>query len=273
MSDIFDSKVSFAEFFGWKNHPFAVDYNLDCPFFSNHEKKVLQIANSLLSNGKNFVVTGVTGSGKSTLVQFLISNLDKNYYLPIFVSYGGLNRSGMQKAIGEALGIDMTSYATPAIIKLQKQLKNMATGQKSKFPVFFIDEANLMEKESFRDICSLLFHPDNRIAAALVLVGDVSLKQKLSMHVMASVKSRIVSIFSTKALSHNESVDFFNARLKSAKAPNDLFDRDAIEIIASSCQGNQRAIINLATILLEEAFFRNEKTVGSHLVVECENMR
>ena len=45
---------------------------------------------------------------------------------------------------------------------------------------------------------------------------------------------------------------------------------DAMALIASHCRGNRRQIMNIATLLFEEALYRKEKTIGAQLVLSCD---
>ncbi|WP_299983622.1 hypothetical protein [Desulfobacula sp.] len=51
------------------------------------------------------------------------------------------------------LGVVTSGCTVPLLIKLQKQIMQMASENHSMFPVFVIDDAHLMEKESLMDIC------------------------------------------------------------------------------------------------------------------------
>ena len=57
-------------------------------------------------------------------------------------------------------------------------------------------------------------------------------------------------------------------RAEAAKAPEDLFDTESVALFSSHCRGNRRQLMNIATLLLDEAFYRQEKTIGSHLILE-----
>ncbi len=98
---VMNAKISIAEFFSWRHHPFADTYSLKQPFLSHKDKRIMDKALSLLSYGKSFAVTGPSGSGKSTLAQHIISSLDPHHYRPILIPYGGLQRGGILKAIAD----------------------------------------------------------------------------------------------------------------------------------------------------------------------------
>ncbi len=55
-------------------------------------------------------------------------------------------------------------------------------------------------------------------------------------------------------------------------AGDTLFDPDALSLISSHCRGNRRRIMNAATLLLTEAFNRQEKTIGAELIYNCDQI-
>jgi len=262
-----------AEFFDYKYHPFANTYRLKTPYLGEQDKRFFNTALSLISTGKSFVLSGPSGAGKSTLVHYVLSRLDANCYKPALVHYGGLQRNGMLKAIADVLGVVTSGRTVPLLIKLQKQIIQMASENHSMFPVFVIDDAHLMEKESLMDICSLMFNPHREtVAASFILVGDETFEKKLSLQIMAPVKTRLTGQFKLNTLNDKDSLEFIKFRLSIANAPETLFDSDALNIMSSHCRGNRRQIMNMGTLLLSEAFYRQEKTISAELIFNCDQI-
>lgn len=262
-----------AEFFDYKYHPFANTYRLKTPYLGEQDKRFFNTALSLISTGKSFVLSGPSGAGKSTLVHYVLSRLDANCYKPALVHYGGLQRNGMLKAIADVLGVVTSGRTVPLLIKLQKQIIQMASENHSMFPVFVIDDAHLMEKESLMDICSLMFNPHREtVAASFILVGDETFEKKLSLQIMAPVKTRLTGQFKLNTLNDKDSLEFIKFRLSNANAPETLFDSDALSLMSSHCRGNRRQIMNMGTLLLSEAFYRQEKTISAELIFNCEQI-
>ncbi len=52
-----------------------------------------------------------------------------------------------------------------------------------------------------------------------------------------------------------------------------LFDTDALIIIASHCRGNRREIMNMGTLLLAEAYYRQERTINAELIYTCDQVK
>jgi len=262
------------EFFDYKHHPFADTYRLKIPYLGEQDNRFFQTALSLISTGKSFTLSGPSGAGKSTLVHYVLSRLDSNCYRPAVVHYGGLQRNGILKAIADVLGVDTNGRTVPLLIKLQKQIMQMTSENRGVFPVFVIDDAHLMEKESLMDICSLMFNPHKEtVAASFILVGDETLEKRLQLQVMAPVRTRLTGHFNLNTLNDSESLDFIRFRLSNAKAPETLFDTDALSLISSHCRGNRREIMNMGTLLLAEGFCRQERTISAELIYSCDQIK
>ena len=262
-----------AEFFNYKYHPFADTYRLKTPYLGEQDNRFFKTSLSLISTGKSFALSGLSGAGKSTLIHYILSRLDVNCYRPSLVHYGGLQRNGMLRALADVLGVDTNGRTVPLLINLQKQIMKMASENRSVFPVFVIDDAHLVEKESLMDICSLMFNPlKETVGASFILVGDETLEKKLSLQIMASVRTRLTGQFNLNGLNDNESLEFIKFRISNAGAPETLFEPDALSIMSSHCRGNRRQIMNMGTLILAEAFYRQEKTISAELIYNCDQI-
>jgi type II secretory pathway predicted ATPase ExeA len=260
-----------AEHFGWKFHPFADTWRIDQPFYSNRDQRIFNQGTQLLQHGKSFAVTGPSGAGKSTLVQHLLATLDANYYQGLYIHYGGLQRTALLKAVGEQLGVETSTRAVPLLIKLQKHIGQIASGKHPVHPVILIDDAQLLERESLMDLCSLIVCPPKKAAAAsLIVVGDDILVKQMALTVMTPIRTRLTVNFKIEPLSEKETEQFIAFRIDCAKAPQDLFEPDVLALVAAHCHGNRREVMNLGTMLLSEAFYRNEKTVSAQLFTDCD---
>ena len=262
---------SLTAHFGWKFHPFADTWAMEQPFYSQRDQRITDQGMQLLQHGKSFAVTGPSGSGKSTLVQHLLANLDANYYHGLHIHYGGLQRTALLKTVGEQLGVETNTRAVPLLVKLQKHISMMVTGKHPVHPVILIDDAQLLERESFMDLCSLIVCPPKKVtAASLIVVGDDMLAKQMKLAVMIPIRTRLTVNFRIEPLSEKETEQFIAFRLDCAQAPKDLFEPDALTLIAAHCHGNRREIMNLGTLLLSEAFYRNEKIVSAELFTDCD---
>jgi hypothetical protein len=43
--------------------------------------------------------------------------------------------------------------------------------------------------------------------------------------------------------------------------------------MSSHCRGNKRQIMNMGTLLMAEAFYRQEKTIDAELIYNCDQLK
>ena len=266
-----DNQPSMAEFFNWHHHPFADTHPMTDIFLSAKDTRLKDRALSMLACGKNFALCAPSGTGKSTLIAHLMGLLDPNCYKPVLLHYAGFNRSGLLRVIADRLGVDTNGRSTPLLIRLQKHLLQLTGSTNSLYPVLFIDDAQMLETDSMMDLCALMVCADKKTtAASIVLTGDDTLRHRLQLATIAAVRTRLTAIFKIDPLNEKDSTALIAHRLDQAKAPKHLFEKDAVEMIGAHCRGNRRQIINTATLLLDEAFYRQENTVNAQTMLECD---
>ena len=106
--------------------------------------------------------------------------------------------------------------------------------------------------------------------AKRVIAGDETLARILKLDSMTQIQTRLTANLKMEPLSEKEVARFITYRLELAKAPKDLFEPDAVTLVAAQCRGNRRKIMNAGTVLLDEAHYREEKTINSQLMSGCE---
>ena len=263
------SQLSAAEFFGWKRHPFV-----DLPTTATSEVQLLkrdhdifERAREFLKVGRSFAIIGTPGSGKTTLGRAIAHNLDARSWKPIWLPYSGCNRNGVFRVLADKIGLELTRKGLPPLPKVQRHLAHLQKEPGSPSPVFIVDDAQHLEPESLMDLCAILAHPDDQsILATMILIGDEILERTLRLTCHRAVSSRMVCLFRMEALNPDDAIALVKARLDLAKAPKDLFEKEAIELLATQSRGNRRELMNLATKLCVEAHIRTERTITAELV-------
>lgn len=254
------------DFFGWKYHPFADTYKLGQQWLSTKDQRLLESIKRLLHTGKSIGLCGPSGAGKTFLIHSLIRELDKNSYRTVLVPYGGHLRNGLTRLLAESFGVETTGRGVPIITRIQQHLETMSSGSSPRHPVIIIDDAQLVETDSLWDLCSLLFQTTGPVAASLILAGDETLAKRLELYGLLPVRARLTTVMKLQPMNEYETREFIENRLKNGGAPPDLFEDHVIDLIAAHARGNRRTVMNLATMALEEAYYREEKTVTSEAI-------
>lgn len=259
------------DFFGWKYHPFADTYLQRQLWMPAKDRKQLETIKRLLHNGKSMALCGPSGAGKTTLVHALITDLDKNSYRPVLIPYAGHPRNGLTRILAETLGVETKGRGVPLITRVQQHLETMISCANPRHPVIIIDDAQLLENESLWDLCSLLFQTAKQtVAASLILVGDGGLAKRLELYALMPIRARLTTVMKLQPMNEQETRLFVETRLKNGGAASDLFAEEAIQILAAYTRGNRRNIMNIATMALEEAYYRQEKIITAETLYDSE---
>jgi len=251
------------QFFGYRYPPFADTFEIHTPFLGDAEDLMLQRIDALVRQGKSVAIYGDAGTGKSMLVKSITSQLDSKAFRIAQIPYGGMKPPSILRDLCDEFDID-TSGRKNHLSKLAEDFKCRAD---KPFPVIIVDEAHEMQRQSFLDLCSLLYDAQKRTAAAaLILVGQPVLRKMLELDVYTTVKTRLTFLFHMPKFTIDDAKEFIAFRLKIAEASAGLFDGEAVECLATDAKGNRRILMNLAALALEEAARRQDKVVTAEIV-------
>lgn len=259
------------QFFGYRYPPFADTFEINTPYQSEGENLILERTIALVRQGKSVAVHGEAGTGKSMLVKSIVSQLDPKEFRIAHIPYGGMKPSAILRDLCDELDIDIAGRKN----LLSRLAIDFRRSSEKPFPIIVVDEAHEMQRQSFIDLCSLLHDARQRTAAAaIVLVGQPVLKKMLELDIFSPVRTRLTCLFTMPKLSIDDAKEFINFRLTQAQADPALFDRDALDCLATDAKGNRRLLMNLAALCLEEAARRNDKVVTAEIVsamsLECQ---
>lgn len=254
---------SALQFFGYRYPPFADTVELKNPWQSEEESIIVQRISALLRQGRSVVVHGDAGTGKSMMVKTIVSQLEAKDYRIAIIPYGGMKPTAILRDLCDELDIDATGRKN----LLSKLAADFQRSANKPFPIIIVDEAHEMQRQSFLDLCSLLHDARTRTtAAAIVFVGQHVLKKTLELDIFAPVRTRITCQFPMPRLSNDDAREFIAFRLKIAQAEENIFDAEAIDILATDAMGNRRTLCNRAALCLEEAARRNDRVVTAEIV-------
>lgn len=254
--------LSASEFFRHRYPPFADTFEIREPYQSPTETFITKRALSLIRQGKSLAIYGDAGAGKSMLAKTITQSLDAKSYRTSVIPYGGLKPAAILRELCESFNIDLAGRKT-LIPRLQK---NFRLPDKP-FPVIIIDDAHVLENQSFLDLCALLHDALTKTAAAsLILVGQPALKKRLGLDIFAPVHTRLACFSHLPKLTIEEAKDFIRHRLTIAEADPNLFQDEALECLAADTSGNRRILMNRAALCMEEAARRQEKVITTEIV-------
>ncbi len=140
------------------------------------------------------LITGDIGSGKSTILRYLIGGLHPAEYQVIAVTACSGSILELYRQILAALGITKAGASRAMMAyRIKQQILDLVTGKKMK-TLLVIDEASLLRLDVFAELHTLTqFEQDSKPYLPVILAGQANLVDNLSYRASKPLASRVVT--------------------------------------------------------------------------------
>ncbi len=256
----------YEAFYQLREKPFTILPDPDLIYWGKiHSMAFTMLEFGIMNNAGFTVITGEIGSGKTTLVRYLLRQVTPGITIGL-ISSAPQGREELLQWILMSLGQPFEgSY--PALFK---RLQDFLHGQfaSRRRTILIIDEAQNLEPGALEHLRMLSnINSDKFQILQLVLVGQPQLRELLQSSQLHQFAQRISSDFHIPALDDNEVACYIDFRLRAAGSPRPLFTLDACSLIAKASGGIPRMINVLCDIALVYGF-ANERTVITDQLIQ-----
>ena len=251
--------------FDMKQTPFVRNIPVGSMYESRSMKETICRLDHVAEHQLFCVVTGDSGTGKSTLIRKFVEQLPQQDYFSIYLSDSKLTPRWLYKGMLDPLGIEAKFYRGDAKRQLQKELE-ILLGVHRKL-VCILDEAHLLEKETIEEFRFLLNRKfDSESPMALVLVGQTELRDKLKLQRYTAVRQRINVNCVLPHLDRSETEQYILAHLHYAGGREDIFTDIAMDVIHQGSLGIPREINRICENSLLYASQQGKRLIDEHTV-------
>src|SRR5262245_5200696 len=233
----------YLEFYNLEESPFSTTPNPRFLFLTPSHREALAQLTYGVREGTGFtVLTGEVGTGKTTLIQTLLQQLDPELPVALLVS-PMLDFHGLLELILDDLGIEKVGATTAQrLVALRRfLLERAAAGLRS---LVIIDEAQHLTPSTLEQIRLLSNYesPSGKLLQ-IILAGQPELNARLQLPELRQVKQRIALRSTIRPLTAQETHSYIVTRLRIAKAANPrLFTDRAVSVISRYARGIPRLI-------------------------------
>ena len=245
--------------FGLNEAPYRITPHTDFFFAGANRGATLEALLYAITYDEGIVkVTGEVGSGKTMLCRVLIERLPTEVET-VYLSNPSLARDEIVLAILDDLKLPAAEQR-PALLLRALQDHLIALYAAGKRVVLLIDEAHAMPAETLEEIRLLSNLESNRHKLLqIALFGQQELDEHLLTLRMRPLRERVTHSFRLEPLVHADVGQYLMFRLRQAgyKGP-DLFDRDALKLIAQTSEGLTRRVNIIADKALLSAYMEGE---------------
>lgn len=245
------------EHFGFQKPPFPRDIPTESLFLSSGFRELLARLQYTVANHLIALVTGETGTGKSTAIRALEARLDSSSYCLVYIADSDLKPRSFYEYALSSLAIKPPYRLTQLKELFHQAILDLGEAQ-GKHPVIVIDEAHSLGTAMLQEIRFLTnFHMDSHSAMSLILVGHPDLRTTLSLKIFEAVLQRIGIRYHLSGLSPQETAGYIQHQLKTAGYDKPLFTEEVIERIYKYTKGIPRMINNICNACLLDAAINN----------------
>ena len=259
----------YTEFYGLKELPFALTPDPRYIYFTPSHTEVMANLHYGIESGRGLiVVTGEVGTGKTTMLRWVMQRLDRT----VLVAYIFNPRLSVPEFYQHLAALfDVRNWETKSdlLIELGKVLDSRhSRGLRT---VLIVDEAHGLSPvvlEEVRLLCN--FESDTAKKLQIVLTGQPELREVLNYPDLRQLKQRVSLRCEITALPNvEETAQYIHSRLKIAGAPRaNIFSPGAIDYIFRCSEGIPRNINNLCDNALLNGFAAGESVISRAIVEE-----
>lgn len=235
--------------FGLRQRPFTLLPDPDFLYWTGAHRRAFSVLEyGILSRAPITVITGEVGTGKTTLVQALLSALDDEVTVGLISNAQG-GRGELVRWTLNALSIKHSpglDYVGLFQLLQDFLLTEYAEGR---YVVLIIDEAQNLSFEALEELRMLTNVNSNKDELLqLILVGQPELREMVEDHRLRQFAQRVVASYHLDPMTPDAVGEYVRHRLRHAGGTGDEFTEDAIDLIACASDGVPRLVNKMCDI-------------------------
>src|SRR2546426_5461724 len=250
----------YTAFYGLKELPFALTPDPRYIYFTPSHTEVMANLHYGIESGRGLiVVTGEVGTGKTTMLRWVMQRLDRTVMVA-YIFNPRLSVTEFYQHLATLFDIRNWETKSDLLIELGKVLDSRhSRGLRT---VLIVDEAHGLSTSVLEEIRLLgNFESDTAKQLQIVLTGQPELRHVLNNPDLRQLKQRVALRCDVKALPNvEETAQYITSRLKVAGAQRtDIFSPGAVDYIFRCSEGIPRNINNLCDNALLNGFAAGEQ--------------
>ncbi len=259
----------YESFYNLEGKPFALSPDPRFFFASSGHKRVLSYLRYGVSQAEGFiVVTGDVGTGKTTLVQMLLAEVQsKKDMMPAHLVTTQLDPDDLLRMVASTLGVEHEGLTKSAILNaihhfLMTELNN------GRRVLLILDEAQNIPPHSLEELRMLSnFQAGQRSLLQSFLVGQAEFRETMRSPQFEQLRQRVIAAYHLGPMNLEETKAYIEHRLRQVSWHNDpAFTEDSYTAIYDYTGGIPRRINTLCDRILLYAYIEELHDVGADTV-------
>jgi general secretion pathway protein A len=258
----------YRDFFGLTGKPFQLSPDARFFFPSKEHKRALSFLQYGLGQGDGFIViTGDIGTGKTTLVQTLLADLDPKVTIVANMVTTQLKEDDLLTLVAFQFGLRPNGPSKAVLLRDLEQFFLHRT-RENKRVLLIVDEAQNLPPQSVEELRMLSnFQYQGKPLVQVFLLGQEEFRATLLSEGFEQLRQRVIATYHLNPLDSEETRTYIEHRLKLVGwNANPTFADEAFEQIFTLTQGVPRRINNLCDRTLLYAFLEEIHQIDGEVV-------
>lgn len=253
----------YRKHFALTRHPFEKDLAPDDLFETAALSELTVRLTHLLDMRGIGLVTGESGSGKTTACRRLVAGLNTGLHRVLYVSLTTGNVMDLYKSIAWELGLPTERNRAALFKQIRSEVSRLCAENRLR-PVLIVDEAHHLRTDVLEDLRLLTnYAMDSENRLCVILVGHPGLRRRLGMAALDALAQRVVVRAHVRGIARDELEPYLTHRLRLAGCELPLFEPPAIEAIFQASNALPRRVNLLAHHALFAAAIARAKSINT----------
>ncbi|MGB7573152.1 MAG: AAA family ATPase [Thermodesulfobacteriota bacterium] len=257
----------YLNFYGFREKPFNLTPDPRFVFLSKTHKEAFAHLLYGINNRAGFIaLTGEVGSGKTTVLRALLSQLDADHHRTALIFNPCLSPEVLLQNINREFGIPTNISNNPSFLD-SLNVFLLQQNAEGRTVVLVIDEAQNLEAavlEQIRLISNL--ETDREKLIQIVLAGQPEFVQMLKKNEMRQLSQRINVRYHLQAMDFDDTIHYINHRLGVAGGRGEtIFTRRALQRIYGYSRGLPRLVNAACDRALLAGYTRDTTKIDSSI--------
>ncbi|NOX76755.1 MAG: AAA family ATPase [Gammaproteobacteria bacterium] len=234
----------YENFYNFQAKPFRLSPDPGFYYASRGHKRALAYLRYGLAQGEGFVViTGAPGTGKTTLAQILLKEMDLSEVVVAHLTTTQLEAEDMLRMVAASFGLRFQGTDKAALLKLLENFL-LARSRESKRALLVVDEAQNLPASSLEELRMLSnLQVGGQALLQTFLLGQYQFRQMLDHPDLEQLNQRVIANYHLGSLALDECKSYVESRLTQVGWKNDPHITDtAYDIIYRHTEGVPRRI-------------------------------
>ena len=258
----------YAQFYGLRALPFRL--TPDSRFFypSHIHKGALAYLTYGLQKSEGFVlITGDVGTGKTMLVDYLLSVIDRERYRACKIVTTQMTPDDTIRMVASGFGLDPAGAQKASTVR-QLERFFIDARRRGVSPVIIVDEVHNLPRASLEELRMLSNYCfEGTPLVQTFLLGQTQFRESLAKGALEQIKQRVVASSHLRPLSASETRGYIEHRLRAVGwAENPIISQDVFSRVYQETRGIPRRINMVFDRLLLVGYVEERRDIGPDLV-------